>query len=85
VTAFLSWLVKERNVAASAQNQALAGLRQNECLRLRVKDIDFAYRQITIRESKGSKDRVTMLPESLAQPLQAHLGHVRVLHRNDRQ
>ena len=142
VTAFLSWLATERNVAAATQNQALsallflyervlklelpwladvvraqrpvrlptvlseaevrrlvanvngagslmvgllygAGLRQIECLSLRVKDIEFAYRQILVRDGKGGKDRVTMLPESLVQPLQAHLGKVRLLHRRD--
>ena len=142
VTAFLSWLATERDVAAATQNQALsallflyqkvlgqtlpwldelvrakrpvrlpvvlteaevgrllaelhgvlrlmgallygAGLRQIECLSLRVKDIDFAYRQILIRDAKGGKDRVTMLPENLVQSLQAHLGRVRALHRGD--
>lgn len=142
VSAFLSWLATERNVAAATQNQALsallflykhvldedlpwlaglvraqrpvrvpvvltpgevrrlleplqgtarlmvallygAGLRQIECLSLRVKDIDFAYRQVVVRDGKGAKDRVTMLPENLVQPLQAHLGRVRVLHRRD--
>ncbi len=61
-----------------------AGLRQIECLSLRVKDLDFAYRQILVRDGKGAKDRVTMLPENLVQPLQAHLGRVRLLHRRDR-
>ena len=60
-----------------------AGLRQIECLSLRVKDLDFAYRQIMVRDGKGAKDRVTMLPENLVQPLQLHLGKVRVLHRRD--
>jgi integron integrase len=60
-----------------------AGLRQIECLSLRVKDLDFAYRQIIVRDGKGAKDRVTMLPENLVQPLQAHLGRVRILHRRD--
>jgi integron integrase len=142
VTAFLSWLATERDVAAATQGQALsallflyqqvlgvklpwlaelvraqrpvrlptvlseaqvrrllealeggarlmagllygAGLRQIECLTLRVKDVDFAYRQILVRDGKGSKDRVTMLPEGLVQPLQAHLGKVRLLHRRD--
>ncbi len=143
VTAFLSWLATERNVAAATQNQALsallflykhvlgeqlpwldelvraqrpvrlpvvlseaevrrlleqmsgvprlmagllygAGLRQIECLTLRVKDIDFAYRQIIVRDGKGARDRATMLPENLVQPLQKHLGKVRLLHRRDR-
>jgi len=142
VTAFLSWLATERNVAAATQNQALsallflykhvlgqdlpwlgevvhakrpvrlpvvltegevarlldhveggarlmvallygAGLRQAECLALRVKDVDFTYRQILVRDGKGGRDRVTMLPENILQPLQAHLGNVRALHRRD--
>jgi len=142
VTAFLSWLATERNVAAATQNQALAallflykvvlerdlpwfddlvrakrpvrlpvvlsaaevrklleqldgvtwmmasllygaGLRLQECLMLRVKDVDFAYRQVLVRDGKGGKDRVTMLPEGVVQPLQAHLGKVRTLHRLD--
>lgn len=60
-----------------------AGLRLQECLMLRVKDVDFAYRQVLARDGKGAKDRVTMLPESVVQPLQAHLGKVRTLHRRD--
>ena len=60
-----------------------AGLRQIECLQLRVKDVDFAYRQILVRDAKGAKDRVTMLPEQAVQPLQAHLGRVRSLHQRD--
>jgi len=142
VTAFLSWLATERDVAAATQNQALnallflykhvlerdlpwfqglvrakrpvrlpvvlseaetrrllsrlegvkwlmasllygAGLRLQECLMLRVKDVDFAYRQIIVRDGKGGKDRVTMLPESVVQPLQVHLGRVRALHQAD--
>ena len=50
-----------------------AGLRLRECLKLRVKDVDFEYRQITVRDGKGGKDRVTMLPESVIEPLRAHL------------
>ena len=52
------------------------GMRLLECLRLRVKDIDFAYKQITIHDGKGKKDRVTMIPESLVQPLQLQLEYV---------
>ena len=48
------------------------GLRLMECLRLRVKDLDFAQRQIIVRDGKGMEDRVTMLPESLIIPLQEH-------------
>ena len=142
VSAFLSWLATERNVAAATQNQALsallflykdvlgvqlpwlgelvraqrpvrlptvlsegevrrllehvpdrarlmvgllygAGLRQMECLSLRVKDVDFAYRQILVRDGKGARDRVTMLPATLVQPLQEHLGRIRLLHGRD--
>jgi len=46
-----------------------AGLRLRECLRLRVKDIDFGYRQIVVRDGKGAKDRVTMLPSAVIEPL----------------
>jgi integron integrase len=60
-----------------------AGLRLRECLKLRVKDVDFGYRQIVVRNGKGAKDRVTMLPRSVAAPLQAHLGRVRRLHERD--
>lgn len=60
-----------------------AGLRQIECLQLRVKDVDFAYRQVLVRDGKGAKDRVTMLPEQAVQPLQEHLGRVRTLHQRD--
>jgi len=60
-----------------------SGLRQIEVLSLRVKDVDFAYRQILVRDGKGGKDRVTMLPEPVVEPLQAHLGRVRALHGKD--
>ncbi len=59
------------------------GLRLMECLRLRVKDLDFAQRQIIVRDGKGMEDRVTMLPESLIIPLQEHLSHVKSLHARD--
>ncbi len=59
------------------------GMRILECLRLRVKDVNFLKREIVIREGKGFKDRVTMLPESLAVPLQAHLLRVERLHNCD--
>lgn len=142
LTAFLSDLAVQRNVAASTQNQALhailflyrdvlnidlpwlnevqrakqpqrlpvvftreevralmaqlegtmwlmamltygSGLRLLECLRLRVKDVDFHYKQLVVRDAKGQKDRVTMLPNSLIDPLRTHLARVRVLHEND--
>lgn len=60
-----------------------SGLRLMECLRLRVKDIDFTYSQITVRDGKGEKDRVTMLPAKLKQPLVRHLEKVKVLHEQD--
>ena len=50
-----------------------AGLRLMECLRLRVKDVDFAMRQITIHDGKGFKDRVTLLPATVIEPLQRYL------------
>jgi len=51
-----------------------SGLRLCECLQLRVKDVDFGYRQIVVREAKGDKHRATILPSSLIQPLQEHLS-----------
>ena len=60
-----------------------SGLRIMEALRLRVKDVDFAQREILVREGKGFKDRVTMLPMSLVEPLKAHLLKVQVLHNDD--
>ena len=52
-------------------------------VRLRVKDIDFAYAQITVRDAKGGKDRRTMLPIDLAKPLQAHLAKTKAQHDQD--
>lgn len=142
IRAFLAYLVTERNVAPSTQNQALhsilflyrevlqielpplgdlqpakkpaklpvvftqeevqrilsqmegrkllmasllygTGMRLTELLRLRVKDIDFQQNQITIREGKGSKDRVTMLPLSLKESLREHLKKVKQAHDVD--
>ena len=60
-----------------------AGLRLRECLRLRVKDVDFGYRQIVVRDGKGGKDRLTMLPGSVVEPLKAHLVRVKALHERD--
>lgn len=60
-----------------------SGLRQMECLRLRVQDLDFERRELTVRSGKGGKDRQTMLPESLVEPLQKHLLKVRDIHRDD--
>jgi integron integrase len=60
-----------------------AGLRLNECLRLRVQDIDFSRSEIVVRSGKGAKDRVTMLPEALAAPLRRHLARVKQIHERD--
>lgn len=60
-----------------------AGLRLMEAVRLRVKDLDFAYRQITVRDGKGEKDRRTMLPEPLIEPLRHHLAKVCLQHEED--
>jgi integron integrase len=60
-----------------------AGLRLRECLKLRVKDVDFGYRQLVVRDGKGAKDRVTMLPAGLVEPLRAHLRAVREQHERD--
>ena len=142
VTAFLTHLAREENVAASTQNQALSallflykevlkveigwlegveratkpkrlpvvltrdevrkvfahlhgsprlmagllygsGLRLMECVRLRVKDIDFGYARIVVRDGKGAKDRITMLPVNLAAPLERHLATRRAQHEQD--
>ena len=59
------------------------GMRLLESLRLRVKDVEFARREILIREGKGNKDRVTVLPENLMAPLQLPLQKARVLHEKN--
>jgi integron integrase len=60
-----------------------SGLRVMECVRLRLKDMDFAQRRIIVRDGKGQQDRVTMLPEVLIPPLKEHLQHIKVLHEDD--
>lgn len=60
-----------------------AGLRVFECVKLRVKDIDFGYKQIMVRSGKGDKDRITLLPEALIIPLQRHLANVKTSHERD--
>jgi integron integrase len=60
------------------------GMRLMECLRLRVKDVDLARREVTIREGKGDKDRRTVLPASLIPALEVHLARVRALWEKDR-
>ena len=60
-----------------------AGLRLEECLELRVKDIDFDRNQIVVRRGKGQKDRTTTLPRAVVEPLRLHLAAVRRLHEAD--
>jgi integron integrase len=59
------------------------GLRLSECVRLRVKDVDFGYLHITVRDAKGGRDRVTMLPVSLVESLRRQTEHRRILHEED--
>lgn len=54
-----------------------------ECLRLRIKDIEFEYNQILVRNGKGAKDRITMLPVSLNEPIKQHLEKVKAIHERD--
>jgi len=60
-----------------------SGLRLMECVRLRVKDIDFGYNQIIVRDGKGEKDRVTMLPQIVKEALKRHLVQVKKIHEQD--
>jgi integron integrase len=60
-----------------------SGLRLAECCRLRVRDLDFARRQIVVRGGKGAKDRTTLLPERLLTPLRDHLGRLQPLFHRD--
>jgi integron integrase len=60
-----------------------SGLRLMECVRLRVKDIDFEYKTITVRDGKGEKDRITPLPDSVAAGLRRQIERVRLLHDED--
>ncbi len=75
--------------ALSGDNQLVArllygsGLCLLEALRLRVKDLDFDYHQITVRDGKGEQDRVTMLPQSLTEFLRQHLHRVKLIHLRD--
>lgn len=59
------------------------GLRLNECILLRIKDVDFGYLQITIRDAKGGRDRITMLPVSLVDGLRRQVEKRRLLHEED--
>jgi integron integrase len=60
-----------------------SGLRISETLRLRILDVDFEYKQITVRNGKGLRDRVTMLPESIIPALKTHIKNVKILHLQD--
>lgn len=59
------------------------GMRLSECLRLRVQDIDFSANEILVRDGKGAKDRVTVLPEALKPPLRAQLRRAEAVHKRD--
>ena len=60
------------------------GMRLMECMKLRVKDVDFERREITVRDGKGGKDRMTMLPLALVPALRAHIATIRKLYDGDR-
>jgi len=60
-----------------------SGLRVSECLRLRVKDVDFDYKTITVRDGKGEKDRATILPDSLIPELKEQIEIARLIHQRD--
>ncbi len=60
-----------------------SGLRLMECVRLRIKDIDFELAQITVRDAKGGNDRITMLPLNMSEPLRRHLLRVKAQHEQD--
>jgi len=60
-----------------------SGLRLIECMRLRVKDIEFASKKVIVRSGKGEKDRITMLPELVISALEEHLEQVKKVHKKD--
>ena len=61
------------------------GMRLMECMRLRVKDVEFERHELIVRDGKGFKDRMTMLPDSLVGPLKTHMERVKALHMEDLQ
>ena len=81
--------VKKVIMAMSGVDQLMAkllygsGLRLMECLRLRVHDLDFDMNEITVRDGKGFKDRITLLPEPVQSTLREHLERVKILHEKD--
>lgn len=76
-----------KNLSGSAYLAAAlmygAGLRLMECLRLRVKDLDFSRNEITVREGKGDKDRITMFPAAVKEQMRQHLLKVKLVHQHD--
>jgi len=60
-----------------------SGMRLMECMRLRIKDVDFDNRTITVRQTKSHRDRVTVLPASIIEPLKSHLKRVQIQHEED--
>lgn len=81
VHSLLSQLDGVHHLIASVQYGS--GLRLMEAIRLRVQDVDFSRLEITVRNGKGGKDRRTMLPKRLVEPLQAQLERVRIFHEQD--
>ena len=82
VRSVLSFLKDDKRLAARLMYGT--GLRLSECLSMRVQDVDFDRNEILVRNGKGAKDRVTMLPESLKTPLCEHLERVRALYEADK-
>jgi len=60
-----------------------SGLRLMECLQLRIQDIDFSQHHIMVREGKGNKDRITVLPDNLIVPIKSHMSQVKIMHSRD--
>lgn len=77
----ISNLTKENKLIASLLYGS--GLRLSECLSLRIKDVDFANFQIIVRDGKGKKDRITLLPESLIPELKLQINKTIILHKQD--
>jgi integron integrase len=82
VRSVISLLKDDKRLAARLMYGT--GLRLSECLSMRIQDVDFDRCEILVRNGKGAKDRVTMLPESLKEPLREHLLRVRALHESDK-
>jgi len=81
VKAVLDCLSRDKSLIACLMYGA--GLRLMECLRLRVQDVDFNLNQITVRDGKGNKDRITMLPSSVKKSLAEHLSNIKKIHEAD--